>query len=365
MKKVKRALALSGGGPVVGLEVGALKALEKHGIDFDVFSCGCVGSWAGCLYNSFPDNETKKIEKLTAFFEKIFVPDDIYSSFPVATGAFIVDYAEDFNKTMKKMFDPATYQNLFLPSRITEFMFQTWQNPPKTNDEVNLWISQASALNPLMRYMMELNYKLPKSGIAGLVKSTSFIESYIDFNQLLKSKKTVYLNAYNLTKQRIELFINRDNDPKYASITPRALMAGSSVLHYTENPEMNGDKYCEGAVVDTVNFKDLVENHPDLNEVWVIRITDYKTIKPPKNVIESELLGVMLPFDTIAADDVKLFKYHLKDRGLDKKIAVIDIEMKYQELTYDWNYSNLYKGIEAGYQGALKTIKKYQAETAE
>ena len=64
MKKTsgKKALALSGGGPAVGIEIGALRAFEEKGIDFDIFSCACVGSWVGCLYNSLPagtgQNET-------------------------------------------------------------------------------------------------------------------------------------------------------------------------------------------------------------------------------------------------------------------------------------------------------------------
>ena len=54
----KKALALSGGGPAVGIELGALRAFEEKGIDFDIFSCACVGSWVGCLYNSLPRGPT-------------------------------------------------------------------------------------------------------------------------------------------------------------------------------------------------------------------------------------------------------------------------------------------------------------------
>lgn len=359
-KKPVRALALSGGGPVVGLEVGAMKAFEEAGFDFDVYSCGCVGSWAGCLYNSLPEKEKNKTQKVLDFFQQIFVPDDIYESFPVATGAFIPDYFGDMTKTMQKMLDPATYQNLFLPHRMVEYFFDLVQNPPSNQDYVNLAINKGMALNPFMRLMMQLNYRINKSGVAGLVRNTNFIEQFIDFDALSKSSKTVYINAYNLTKQQIELFINRKGHKKYQEINPKNLMAGSSVLHYTENPEMNGDKYCEGAVVDTVNFRDLVENHPDLTEVWVIQITDYKSIKPPKDLIDGELLGVMLPFDTIAHDDVKLFEYHLKERGLDKKIKVYKIKMSYEKVDYNWNFKNLYAGIDVGYKGTQKALEDYK-----
>lgn len=355
-KKIKRAIALSGGGPLVGIQVGALKALEEADIHFDVWSCGCVGSWSGCLYASLPQAETRKYLKLADFFRKIFVPDDIYASFPIATGAFIPDYLSDFTKLLQKLWNPATYADLLLPSRIAEWQLQTLSSPPKTRDEANLWLSHALALNPWMRLSMQLSVLLPKSGVAGLVRDTSFIESHIDFKKLQDSEQTVYINAYNLEKRRIELFSNR---APYAQITPQSLMAGSSVLYFTENRVIDKQAYCEGAVVDTVNFRDLIENHPDLDEIWIIRITETKQIHAPKTLIDAQLLSVMLPFNTIAEDDVKLFKLHLKEAGRDKDIRVIEIPVSHQDVSYHWSYANLERGMSAGEAGARKTLADY------
>ena len=36
--------------------------------------------------------------------------------------------------------------------------------------------------------------------------------------------------------------------------------------------KIDGTTYVEGATVDTVGFWDLLQNHPDLDEVWVCRI---------------------------------------------------------------------------------------------
>lgn len=355
-KKIKRAIALSGGGPLVGIQVGALKALEEAGVYFDVWSCGCVGSWIGCLYASLPEAETKKYLKLENFFRQIFVPDDIYASYPIATGAFIPDYLGDFAKWAQKLCDPATYTDLLLPSRIAEWQRQTMISPPKTRDEANLWLSHGLALNPWMRLSMQLSVLLPKSGVAGLVRDTGFIESHIDFKRLQASRQAVYINAYNLEKRRIELFSNRD---PYTPITPQSLMAGSSVLYFTENRIIDDHAYCEGAVVDTVNFRDLIENYPDLNEIWVIRITEGKQIHPPRTLIEAQLLSVMLLFNTIAEDDVKLFKQHLKAAGRDKDIRVIEIPVSHQDVSYQWNYANLERGMRAGEAGARKTLTDY------
>jgi hypothetical protein len=155
------------------------------------------------------------------------------------------------------------------------------------------------------------------------------------------------------------LFVNRADHPIYKPITLSALKANSSILGYLENIEIDDQKYCEGAVADTVNFNDLLINHPDLNEVWVINILDYKEIKPPKNQLEADLLAVELPFTTIAHDDIKLFAFHLKKAGWDKKIKLIKIDLSYKELDFYWKRSTLEKGIQVGYEGALATIHDY------
>lgn len=360
----KRALALSGGGPVVGLEIGALKAFEEKGIDFDVYACACVGSWVGCLYNSLPP-ESDRIARLEHVFrDQIFIPDDIYESFPICYKVFRMDYLNDYKKLMEKLYDPKTYQNLFLPHRIWQYAVDCFTHPPVTRDDLFYRISEGMALHPSIRLMTELHYKLNKSGIAGLISSGGFVEKFIDFEQLFRSEKIVYLNAYNLSRNEIEIFINRhEND--YNDIDADALMAGSSVLHYTENRTIDGEKYkyCEGAVIDTVNLDHLLEDHPDLDEIWVIKIADYKSVKPPKNLIESSLVGVMLPFDTISDDDIRIFSYKLREfnREKDKNIRFVNVKMRYGDLTYHWNQANLSRGIEVGYQGAMTAINELES----
>ena len=104
-------------------------------------------------------------------------------------------------------------------------------------------------------------YKVKKSGIAGLVNSADFVEENINMEDLFKSDKLVYLNAYNMTKTRLERFVNRKEHKEYDPISADALIAGSSVLEYTENRTIGGspDKYCEGAVINTVELNTLLE----------------------------------------------------------------------------------------------------------
>ncbi len=362
----KKALALSGGGPAVGIEIGALKAFEEKGIDFDIYSCACVGSWVGCLYNSLPPgpDRIKKVEDF--FFDKIFIPDDIYESFPICYRVFRMDYFDEIKKYAEKMFDAKTYRHLFLPDRIFQYFNQLQQNPPKTNDDFNYYISEGMALNPFARWMSEMTYKVNKSGIAGLVNSASFVEANINMENLFKSDKLVYLNAYNMTGAKLERFINRNGHKEYDPISADALMAGSSVLEYTKNRTIGNspDKYCEGAVINTVELDTLLEHdHKDeIDEIWVVKICDYQEVEPPENLIEAALTAVMLPFDTISDDDVEIFSHNLAQSADGEKAKLIKINMNYGAVNYHWNHANLREGIKTGYEGTIKAIEEYETK---
>ena len=361
-KKIKRAIALSGGGPVAGIEIGALKAFEENGIDFDIYSCACVGSWVGCLYNSLPrDND--RIKKVERFFrDEIFIPDDIYESFPIDYKVFRMDFLHDYYKMVEKLFNFDTYKYLVLPQRIFEYGCRLMTHPPKGMDEYFYNISEGMALNPFVRLVAQLQYKIEKSGIAGLISSSNFVDKFIDFELLNKTDKIIYLNAYDLSERKLKIFINRKNH-KFNDIDADALMAGSSVLHYTENRTIDGEKYkyCEGAVIDTVNLDVLLDEHHDLDEIWVVKIADYNVAHAPKNLIDAELISVMLPFDTISDDDIKLFAYRLKEYNQDKEknVKLLNIEIQYGKMNYHWNHSNLDQGIISGYEGAIQSINTY------
>lgn len=363
MKKIKRAIALSGGGPPVGLQVGALKALDENQIEFDVFATDCIGSWTACIYNSH--QKAKRFKKMKEFYNACFVPDEIFEGFSVPANIFVTDYFKDFTIYWQKLFDPATYQGLFLPQHMYEYMLH-YLNPinyPKNSVDLSLMITKAMSLNPYSRLMFKLFYQSPKTGRSWLLGPENygedFVGRFIDFENLMTIKSMIYVNAFNLTQKETNLFVNREDHVRYKPISLRALKANSSILGYMQNWDIDGEKYCEGAVADTVNFKDLLRNHPDLNEVWVINILDYKEIKPPKNQLEADLLAVELPFTTIAHDDIKLFDFYLKEAGLNKKIKLIKINLSYKELDFFWKQSTLEKGIQVGYNGAVATIKEY------
>ncbi len=380
MNKKKRALALSGGGPLVGLHVGALKALGESSIDFDVWTCDCIGSWAGCVYNSSPAEfpVEQKQKRLEEFFTFLFVDDSIYKFFPVPTSVFVMDYPRFFQQMAQTWASSwLDVGNIFRPQWVWDMMqIVTPDMLPLTEEETYGLMGKLMSINPQVRAAFNSFWNMPRGGLSlSETKHEPLIwKKFMDMDRLNNDSDVpaIYINAYNLDKRQIELF---SNDKKYKSLSVEALQAGSSVLYYVQPPVINGDRYCEGANKDTLNFKDLLVNHPDLDEIWIVRLTDYQYVDPPETPVQAASLQVMLPFSTIADDDIKLFKYHIKDEGRLRevgmtreqadKILINEIQVKQghfdKPLTYEWNQSNYENCRQAGYVAAKETIKEYSS----
>jgi predicted acylesterase/phospholipase RssA len=197
----------------------------------------------------------------------------------------------------------------------------------------------------------------------------------IKFNRLYDDKKPfIFHNAWNITKQKLALFSNQPSfKPKskkrkltlqepYQSITSASLCACSALPYIEETVEIDGDIYCEGALVDTVNFERLLEDHPDLDEVWISRIVDAKQVRPPRNIAEALGNLCMLFAATVGEDDVKLFRYHVNE---DKKWHGRIYEIKVADvINFEWSHANLDRGRKAGYDAASKVLEDYKSEEA-
>ncbi|MEW5728091.1 MAG: patatin-like phospholipase family protein, partial [Pseudomonadota bacterium] len=168
-------------------------------------------------------------------------------------------------------------------------------------------------------------------------------------------RPVLYHNAYNLSDDRLQLFSNKDG--KYPRITAETLCACSALPYIEEPVTIGGKMYCEGATVDTVNFEDLLQNHPDLEEVWVSRILDLKQVRKPENLYDALNNLVMLFAATTSEDDVKLFKQHVKETRPDIKVIEIPVD---HNVDYDWKYSNLDRAIAEGYDAADKVVAAYR-----
>ena len=130
----------------------------------------------------------------------------------------------------------------------------------------------------------------------------------------LASRTSFTMRGTCRDKNSIVLQSKSGEETTYKRITPASLCACSALPLIEQTVQIDGDIYCEGALIDTVNFEDLLEDHPDLDEIWISRIVDAGQILPPKNMLDSTANLCELFAATVGEDDVKLFKYHVKER---------------------------------------------------
>ncbi len=355
-KPVKRAITLGGGGPAAGLHIGALEALATKGIKFDVWALSCIGAWVGIVYNQWGDNENK-VEKTYQFFKNgVFRDDESYKRFPINT-VFGAD------KKFKRM----------------------------DEGDLNRWVlNQAMAPNPLVRYLTSMMYLSNINGLSRINYPDSEFMKGIDFEALKgPGKPDIFHNAWNLDEQKLALFANRPMkvaNEKYnyeGPIDARSLCACSALPFVEGTVEIDGVTYCEGALVDTVNFESLLEEHHNppndkLHEVWTFRIVDSKQIRKPENLHDALANLCQLFAATVGEDDVKLFKYHVKyDRpgtgknGKNRKNGkrmedwwngtVVEVHVP-GHINFKWNHSNLDNGRALGKAAALQAIERYEKE---
>lgn len=378
---MKRAITLAGGGPAAGLHIGVLERLREAGIKFDsrddVWALSCIGAWVGLVYNQC--DLGKEVEQTYEFFrDGIFRDDASYSRFPVNT-VFGTDNVTNMKAMMGFCMDPEN-KNLWLPDQI----MKAAQDTIKFMSDRSFWnegdfnrfvLNSVLAPNPFVRYWISLMYLSSISGLSRIYYPESSFMRAIKFNRLYdKEKPFIFHNAWNITKQKLALFSNqpsfkpKSKKPKphlqepYQGITSASLCACSALPYIEQTVEIDGDIYCEGALVDTVNFERLLEDHPDLDEVWISRIVDAKQVHPPRNLAEALGNLCMLFAATVGEDDVKLFRYHVKyDKDVKWHGKIIEIRVP-NDVNFEWTHSNLDRGRKAGYLAASQALEKYNSD---
>ncbi|SRR6266496_3121880 len=370
---MKRAITLGGGGPAAGLHIGVLDRLNREGIKFDVWALSCIGAWVGIVYNQFDD---KEVEQTYDFFRNGVFRDDVsYERFPINT-VFGPDWSDNTRVLMEFLSNPTSYQNLWLPDKIAESIGQTLtflsERSKWTEGDFNQWmLNHVLAVNPLIRFWTSMMYLSNVNGLSRICYPDSTFLKAIDFKKLSKQEKPfIFHNAWNLTKQKLELFYNRPMPGRrYKDISAASLCACSALPFIEGTVEIGGDTYCEGALVDTVSFRNLLEDHFDLDEIWINRIVDSTQVHRPQNLHDA--LGNLCELfaATVGEDDVKLFEYHVKEgiriKGEDKPRKwtgrIIEIQVD-PHTNFRWTHKNLSEGRKRGNLAADKAYKEYKKE---
>ncbi len=360
---MKRAITLAGGGPAAGLHIGVLERLAKAGITFDVWALSCIGAWVGLVYNQC--DRGREVEQTYDFFHNnVFRSDVSYSRFPI-NRVFGPDWGTNIGAMAQFIADPRNYQNLLLPEEMINSLKETikyFSDTSRWNEgDFNNWfLNHVMAVNPYVRFIISAMYLSKVNGLSRIYYPGSQFLQNIHVERLYEADKPfIYHNAWNISRQRLDLFSNhyRADKPHYKRMT-RASLCACSALPYVEGTvEIDGDTYCEGALIDTVNFKDLVEDNTDLDEIWVSRIVDDSQVRAPRNLTEGLGNLCMLFAATVGDDDIKLFRYHVLEEGTWRgKIVEIRVD---PSVNFEWSHANLDRGREAGYRATDEALAKY------
>ncbi|MGF1474386.1 MAG: patatin-like phospholipase family protein [Geminicoccaceae bacterium] len=360
---MKRAITLAGGGPAAGLHIGALKRFEEAGITFDVWALSCIGAWVGIIYNQFKRDE-KALATEGFFRENIFRDDLSYSRFPI-NKVFAPDLVGNTKAFVDFLFDPASYQNLVLPEEIMRSVERTMQvmnDPTKWNQgDINNLILDIMSANPATRFMTSMMFLTKVNGLSRIYyKDSSFLKSIKVERLHDEGQPFIYHNAWNLSRKQMALFSNKHEDG-YGTITTQTLCACSALPYIEETVEMNGEVYCEGALVQTVNFDQLLSDHPDLEEVWISRIVDDGQVRIPENLYQGLGNLAMLFAANLGKDDVDMFRHHAAQRDWRGRIMELRVS---SAVNFDWSHSNLDTGLKAGYTAADDLVRQYEVASA-
>jgi predicted acylesterase/phospholipase RssA len=359
-RKPKRAITLAGRGPAAGLHIGVLGYLKNAGIEFDVWSLSGIGAWVGIVYNQA--DEGKEVEQTYDFFcHSVFRDDVSYESFPT-NSVSAPDWFGNADALTRFLLEAGNYRNLLLPKEIIKSFAHTMsllsgKRGNWNEGDINRWtLNDVLAVNPFVRLWTAMMFKSPIDGLSRIYYPDSTFIKNIKFEKLYEEGKPyLFHNAWNLSKQELQFFSNKRD--MYKPISPASMCACSSLPYIDQTVEIDGDIYCEGSLVDTGNFKALLRDHSDLDEIWILRIEDAHRYRKPKNLHDSFGNLSQLYEATLAESDVKLFKYHCKQ---DDKWHGRIIEIKINsDVTFDWSRANLARALRRGQRAAGEAHESY------
>jgi predicted acylesterase/phospholipase RssA len=380
--KLKRAICLGGGGPAAGLHIGVLEGLQDKQLEFNdersIWALSCIGAWVGIVYNQV--EKGSKIAQTFDFFRDLFREDKSFESFPINT-IFAPDWGGNAEAILNFLLEPKNYTNAFLPREIVRSFVHTLslltdrQNWGKFSEgDFNRWtLNHLLAIHPGVRFLTALLYKSEINGATKLHYPDSKFLKGINFEALKDRKPYIVHNAWNLSTQDIELFANKSvpGGRAHKEISAASVCACSALPFIEQTVEIDGHSYCEGALVDTMNFKDLLadHHHPEngdpLDEIWISRIVDASQIRRPANLHDSLANLCELFAATVGEDDVNLFKFHVKESIAQNdpqafRGTIVEIQVS-SDITYEWSHKNLEVGRRNGRDAAHAAFEDYVA----
>ena len=329
---MSKALIIGGGAPNSTLMAGALVAFEEKGLSFDViFTCG-AGVLIGLFYQApLGMSPTEALKKTVEFS----IEDALYNLVRINFKVFQKPGATaDFYRQMLSIIPNIETLELFFPNPAAYRLFRDWV------DLVQCTLCP-SDLTPMSK---------------GLCANLPFLDECVDFDKLPGITPDFYISAYNVTDRQMDNFHNK-------IITPEHVHASLSFPFIYPPYNMNGKLYIEGAAVDALNYKGLIENHPEVDTIVVFDILGCEAlIQPPRDLYDAWVKSIIIPLVENARDDTKIFelKYNIGKNKRKLLKMPFDIPEKQWPFVLDWSRSNLETLFDIGYESGLKFCDKHK-----
>jgi NTE family protein len=340
------ALLLGGGAPTLTLQSGALAALDEKGVEFAAISTAGAGMVIGLLYAA-PKGMTR--QEALQNTVNMGVADEIYNAFPV---------------NYKVFFKPGDMADLY-----RNFLAMLPQPPFAKTPADRLfgdWMALVGAT---------LSPSNLSSDSLGLCAPAPWIDHVVDFEKLQQFESEFYINAYNVTDHKMEIF-SKDQ------ITPDHFRAALAFPFIYPPYKLNGKYYVEGSAIDTLCFKGLLNYRKRLQVEAVSRraggrsrpalaplknlivfdiLSSDKIIRTPRTLYEAWIQSIMIPLVEIAKDDIELFdlKYR-KDWNVELLRIRFDVPEDHWPYALDWSYSNLKTLYDVGYDAGLRFYEEHK-----
>jgi predicted acylesterase/phospholipase RssA len=332
------ALMLGGGAPTLTLMSGALVALDEAGVRFDVVSTAGAGMLVGLLYAAPRGMSRREALRRTV---EMGVSDAIYDRFPVNYKVFRKpgEAAQDYTRALQRMFRPGAGRDnpiAALMNARTDLWFPGLRANPQARalleDWAGFWAATfcPSDLSPESR---------------GLCQPAPWVEEVVDFAALRDFPGEFYINAYNLTDRKMEIF-GRDE------ISVDHFHAALAFPFISAPFELNGKKYVEGSAIDTLNYQGLLEEkgaNVDTIVVFDVLSRD-ELIREPRNLYDAWVRSIMVPLVAMGKDDTRIFEL-VHNRKHRKKLLRLPFRIPDDRWTtiLDWSRSNLEALYDIGY----------------
>src|SRR5450830_932828 len=337
----KTGLLLGGGAPNSTLIAGALAAFLDEGIEFDVISASGAGVLMGLLYTT-PHEATPR-QALQSWADT-GVADSIYKMIPINYKVF-----------QKPGMQASTFRDAFQPPANNPF-FQAFQQtfagvPTAWSDWGKLMVSSLSPSDLSAKSL-------------GLCAHLPFLEKAVDFSGVARMKPDFYINAYNLSEHRMQIWGKHE-------IAPIHVRAALSFPFLSPPTAIDGDDYIEGAALDTLNFAPLLSTsgkHADVDTLVVLDILgEDRLIRKPRNLYDAWVRSIITPLVKISKSEMRLFELEHNThpetgeplRRLLKVDLMSGIPDEHWPEVLDWSSSNMQLLFDVGYRAGQKFCREH------